>query len=261
MTGQSARSGPFASVRRALYLGLAALLLVALGWLAWIAGHIAWYRYEPPRETAFMAQRMGELRAQNPGALLRYRWVPYGRISVDLKRAMIASEDARFVDHRGFDWDGMQKALEKNQKKGRIVGGGSTITQQLAKNLFLSPAKSYWRKAEEAVVTVAPRSAAPEAADLRALPQRDRMGQRRVRCRSRGPALLRRLGGAAFCRTIGQAGGNDAQPATLRAPPAVRVPRRPGRNDHRADAVRRDTVTEPASLVRAESSGATGLAP
>ena len=154
MTGPSARGGPLAPVRRALYLALAALLLVALGWFVWIAGHIAWYRYQPPRETAFMAQRMDEVRAQNPGALLRYRWVPYGRISVNLKRAMIASEDAKFVDHRGFDWDGMQKALEKNQKKGRIVGGGSTITQQLAKNLFLSPAKSYWRKAEEAVVTV-----------------------------------------------------------------------------------------------------------
>jgi monofunctional biosynthetic peptidoglycan transglycosylase len=67
---------------------------------------------------------------------------------------MIAAEDAKFVDHSGFDWDGIQHALEKNQKKGHIVGGGSTITQQLAKNLFLSPAKSYWRKAQEAMVTV-----------------------------------------------------------------------------------------------------------
>jgi monofunctional biosynthetic peptidoglycan transglycosylase len=56
-----------------------------------------------------------------------------------LKRAIIASEDAKFVDHEGFDWDGMQKAMEKNQKKGRFVAGGSTITQQLAKNLFLTP--------------------------------------------------------------------------------------------------------------------------
>jgi monofunctional biosynthetic peptidoglycan transglycosylase len=154
MTGHSARRGLLASLSRALSLALAALLVVALAWVAWIAGHIAWYRYQPPGETAFMAQRMDEARAKNPGAAFKYHWVPYVRISVQLKRAMIAAEDAKFVDHRGFDWDGIQHALERNQKKGRIVGGGSTITQQLAKNLFLSPAKSYARKAQEAVVTV-----------------------------------------------------------------------------------------------------------
>ena len=67
---------------------------------------------------------------------------------------MIAAEDARFAEHGGFDWDGIRNAFEKNRKSGRVVSGGSTITQQLAKNLFLSPARSYWRKAEEAVVTV-----------------------------------------------------------------------------------------------------------
>jgi monofunctional biosynthetic peptidoglycan transglycosylase len=73
---------------------------------------------------------------------------------VQLKRAMIAAEDAKFAEHDGFDWDGIEKALEKNRKKGRVVAGGSTITQQLAKNLFLSPTKSYWRKGGEAVVAV-----------------------------------------------------------------------------------------------------------
>ena len=80
--------------------------------------------------------------------------MPYARISVNLKRALIAAEDANFVDHEGFDWDGIQKAMAKNQKKGRFVAGGSTISQQLAKNLFLTPAKSYFRKAEEAVITL-----------------------------------------------------------------------------------------------------------
>jgi monofunctional biosynthetic peptidoglycan transglycosylase len=101
-----------------------------------------------------MAYRMAELRDRNPKAELRYRFVPYDRIATSLKRAMIAAEDAHFVEHEGFDWDGIQLALEKNQKKGRIVAGGSTITQQLAKNLFLSPARSYVRKAEEAVITL-----------------------------------------------------------------------------------------------------------
>jgi len=80
--------------------------------------------------------------------------VPYRKISDNLKRAVVAAEDDSFVDHEGFDWDGIQKAIEKNQKKGKAVAGGSTISQQLAKNLFLSPARSYVRKAEEAVITI-----------------------------------------------------------------------------------------------------------
>ena len=131
-----------------------ALAAIALLWVGWLAAHIGWYRYNPPRETAFMTQRMDEARAKNPAARLRYTWVPYAKISPQLKRAMIAAEDAKFVEHAGFDWDGIQNALDKNRRKGRVVAGGSTITQQLAKNLFLSPAKSYLRKGEEAVVTV-----------------------------------------------------------------------------------------------------------
>ncbi len=133
---------------------IAALVAIGLLWVAWIAAHIAWYRYNPPRETAFMAQRMDEARTRNPAMRLRYTWVPYAKISPHLKRAMIAAEDAKFVEHSGFDWEGIQTALDKNERRGRVVAGGSTITQQLAKNLFLSPEKSYVRKSEEAVVTV-----------------------------------------------------------------------------------------------------------
>ena len=61
--------------------------------------------------------------------------------------------DAKFSEHDGFDWDGIQKAIEKNQKKGKVVAGGSTISQQLAKNLFLSGERSLWRKGQEAVIT------------------------------------------------------------------------------------------------------------
>jgi monofunctional biosynthetic peptidoglycan transglycosylase len=144
-------------VRRVLrWLGFLVLALVAAIalWHAYIATMIWWWRDHPPQETAFMAFRIDELRAKNPSLQLKYRFVPYDRISMSLKRAMIAAEDARFVDHEGFDWDGIQLALEKNQRKGRIVAGGSTITQQLAKNLFLSPARSWLRKGEEAVITV-----------------------------------------------------------------------------------------------------------
>jgi monofunctional biosynthetic peptidoglycan transglycosylase len=120
----------------------------------WFAAHIYWWRDHPVGETSFMAWRMDELHAKNPKAQLKYTWVPYERISGNLKRAMVAAEDAKFVDHEGFDWEGIELAMEKNQKKGRVVAGGSTITQQLAKNLFLSPSRSYWRKAQETVITV-----------------------------------------------------------------------------------------------------------
>ena len=136
-------------------VGLAVALVAAVFALnLWFAAHIYWWRDHPVGETSFMAWRMDELRAKDPKAQLKYNWVAYDRISGNLKRAMVAAEDAKFVDHEGFDWEGIQQALEKNQKRGRVVAGGSTITQQLAKNLFLSPSRSYWRKAEEAVITV-----------------------------------------------------------------------------------------------------------
>jgi monofunctional biosynthetic peptidoglycan transglycosylase len=128
----------------------AALVLVH----AWYAVQILWWRSHPVGETSFMDYRLTELRRSNPKAVLRYRWVPYEQISVHLKRAMIAAEDAKFVDHEGFDWDGIQKAIEKNERRGRIVAGGSTITQQLAKNLFLTPQRSWLRKGQEAIITL-----------------------------------------------------------------------------------------------------------
>jgi monofunctional biosynthetic peptidoglycan transglycosylase len=80
--------------------------------------------------------------------------VPYRKISTNLKRAIVAAEDAKFFDHDGFDWDGIRKAYEKNVREGELVAGGSTITQQLAKNLFLSAERAWWRKAQEAAITV-----------------------------------------------------------------------------------------------------------
>jgi monofunctional biosynthetic peptidoglycan transglycosylase len=143
-----------ATLTRALALaaGLCVLAVVVLH--VYFAALIAWWSSHPPRETAFMTARMEQLRAKDPHARLRYRFVPYERIATPLKRAMIAAEDAKFVDHEGFDWDGIALALEKNEKRGRIVAGGSTITQQLAKNLFLSGSRTWLRKGEEAVITL-----------------------------------------------------------------------------------------------------------
>jgi monofunctional glycosyltransferase len=129
---------------------LALLLLVQF----WFAGNVLWLKYVDPESTAFMRQRLSVLRMQNPRANLNYQWVPYQNISANLKKALVAAEDAKFVEHEGFDWEGIQAAMEKNEGRGKPVAGGSTITQQLAKNLFLSPDKSYLRKAQEAVITM-----------------------------------------------------------------------------------------------------------
>ncbi|MBA3902412.1 MAG: monofunctional biosynthetic peptidoglycan transglycosylase [Rhodocyclaceae bacterium] len=133
---------------------LAALILIILAWQGWYFGWVVYWKYANPSGTRFMSMRLDELRGKNPKAELKQQWVPYERISDSLKRAVIAAEDAKFLDHEGFDWEGIQKALEKNQKKGKVVAGGSTITQQLAKNLFLSSEKTPWRKAQEAVITL-----------------------------------------------------------------------------------------------------------
>ncbi len=120
----------------------------------WIFAHVLYWKSNTPESTSFMALRLSELQEKNHNATLRYEWVPYTKISIHLKRAVVASEDDKFMEHKGFDWEGMQDALEKNQRKGKSVAGGSTITQQLAKNLFLSPSRSYIRKLQEAVITV-----------------------------------------------------------------------------------------------------------
>ena len=147
-------AGALRRLGRVVGYTLATLAAAALLVHAWYAVQILWWRTQPVGETSFMAYRMAELARKNPGAKLAYQWVPYERISPHLKRAMIAAEDARFVDHEGFDWEGIQRAIEKNEKRGRIVAGGSTITQQLAKNLFLTPERSWLRKGQEAVITL-----------------------------------------------------------------------------------------------------------
>ncbi|GAB3627202.1 monofunctional biosynthetic peptidoglycan transglycosylase [Pandoraea terrae] len=114
---------------------------------------IGWWTRFNPESTAFMRAAQSRLRETDPNATLKHTWVAYGDISRNLKRGIIASEDANFANHDGFEIDAMLGAWEKNKKKGRIVAGGSTISQQLAKNLFLSSERSYIRKAEEVSIT------------------------------------------------------------------------------------------------------------
>jgi monofunctional biosynthetic peptidoglycan transglycosylase len=134
-----------------VFLLAAALLLI---YQAWLFGHVVWWVWFNPQNTAFMEARLEVLRKKDAKAELQHEWVPYDKVSVHLKQALIAAEDAKFLDHDGFDWEAIQEAAEKNLRRGKVVAGGSTISQQLAKNLFLSSDRSPWRKVQEAVITV-----------------------------------------------------------------------------------------------------------
>ncbi|MGY8525864.1 monofunctional biosynthetic peptidoglycan transglycosylase [Paracidovorax citrulli] len=138
-------------------------------WLAWLAGciaaglvamqlyfflQIAAWQFVDPSSTSFMRAERWRLCGFNVWSCgIEREWVPYASMSRNLKRAVIASEDADFVNHPGYDIDAMLQAWERNKKRGHIVRGGSTITQQLAKNLFLSPEQHYLRKGQELVIT------------------------------------------------------------------------------------------------------------
>jgi monofunctional biosynthetic peptidoglycan transglycosylase len=141
-------------IARILGLVLGAAVLAVVLVQAWFFAHVLWWDRYNPGTTSVMEARLEGLRAKNPRAELKYRWVDYDRISNHLKRAVISAEDAKFIDHEGFDWEGIQRALEKNQRRGKVVAGGSTISQQLAKNLLLTGERSYLRKGQEAIVTV-----------------------------------------------------------------------------------------------------------
>lgn len=133
------------------------LLLVIFAFIGlqlWFAGHVFAFRYTHPDQTSFMKARLQEKLNKKPDAEIWHEWVDYDSISIHVKRAVVAAEDSKFVEHYGFDVDGIKYAMEKNLDKGKLVAGGSTITQQLAKNLFLSGERSLLRKAQEAVITL-----------------------------------------------------------------------------------------------------------
>jgi monofunctional glycosyltransferase len=102
-----------------------------------------------PKTTAFMDLRVDEARGAGRKFAIRHQWVPYNRISPMLRRAVIVTEDAAFFDHDGIDLDEIKASLERNWEEGQFLRGGSTITQQLAKNLYLSPSRNPVRKLKE----------------------------------------------------------------------------------------------------------------
>jgi monofunctional biosynthetic peptidoglycan transglycosylase len=152
----------FAGARRwARRAALAVLCLLAALQL-WYFGWVLYWKWHNPVQTAFMQHDLERQDKPVPGApagsvhrahTQQRVWVDYTRISANLKRAVIASEDGRFVSHDGVDWEAMQKAYQDNLRRGHTARGGSTISQQLAKNLFLSSRRSYLRKIQELLIT------------------------------------------------------------------------------------------------------------
>jgi monofunctional biosynthetic peptidoglycan transglycosylase len=136
-------------VLRRLFLILLAALFLWLLW-EWITfPDVAKLAREAPKTTAFMELRRKQLRSAGKDDTLQWRWVSYGRISPSLRRAVLVAEDDSFYEHEGVDVKGMREAFERNWKRRKITHGGSTITQQLAKNLYLSPSRNPVRKLRE----------------------------------------------------------------------------------------------------------------
>ncbi|WP_449241780.1 monofunctional biosynthetic peptidoglycan transglycosylase [Desulfovibrio sp.] len=140
-----------------------------LGWifkaLAALAAYVllvaAWYALVPdvkglakanPGKTAFMLYREDQWAREGRKTALKWKWAPLSSMSPALVKAVLISEDDKFWGHEGFDFDAMREALRKDVEEGRLRAGGSTISQQLAKNLWLSPSKSPMRKIKEAVL-------------------------------------------------------------------------------------------------------------
>lgn len=141
---------------RAVGRGTAALLGVGFGLAAYAylsLPDVRALRTRNPSTTAFMALREREAQARGKPVVKDQRWVPYSRISANLKRAVIVTEDSAFWQHEGVDYEQLRESMEVNWERGEFARGASTITQQLAKNLFLSPSKNPMRKLRELLIT------------------------------------------------------------------------------------------------------------
>lgn len=139
-------------MKRVIYiilLSLAAVSLVCLFFFPNVSG----YKMKNPKRTSMMEFKMAQWKKSGENRNIFQVWVPLSKISPYLLKAVLIAEDDKFWTHEGFDYEAIQKAAEKNIKAGKFRAGGSTISQQLAKNLFLTPEKSIIRKVREAIIT------------------------------------------------------------------------------------------------------------
>jgi monofunctional biosynthetic peptidoglycan transglycosylase len=122
------------------------------------------------------------------------RWVPYSRISMNLRRAVLAAEDSAFFEHEGIDIAEIKKSIQTSIERGESLRGASTITQQLAKNLYLSPSRDPLRKVKELMITWRLETALSKARIFENLSERDRVGRSGVGRRGGGAHVLRHTG-------------------------------------------------------------------
>jgi monofunctional biosynthetic peptidoglycan transglycosylase len=141
---------------RTLRWAAVVLLLAAVAWLgyeAWTWPRVSALAVQSPRATAFIEQYRTSERAAGRDGRVAWTWVPYGAISPNVKRAVLVAEDINFFSHNGFEIAEARRALERAMEEGELPRGASTITQQLAKNLWLSPSRNPLRKLREGILT------------------------------------------------------------------------------------------------------------
>jgi monofunctional glycosyltransferase len=140
-------------VKAFLIIGLCILIGAILFFWLLAMPDVSSLRATNPTVTALIETRQAQAKAKGRTIGRHWTWVPLSRISPSLRQAVVASEDSSFFTHEGFDWEGIKEAAKYNLEAGEFKRGGSTITQQLAKNLYLSSERSLFRKAREALIT------------------------------------------------------------------------------------------------------------
>ncbi|MBI3288274.1 MAG: monofunctional biosynthetic peptidoglycan transglycosylase [Elusimicrobia bacterium] len=142
-------------VKRRVALILAGVVvappLLAAAWVLWLPD-VRPLKQRPPTTTAYIELRRAQAARARKRLEPRWTWVSYDAISEHLKKAVVTAEDDVFWRHDGVDWDALRAAWEKDRQAGRLAAGGSTITMQLARNLYLSPSKNPLRKAKEILI-------------------------------------------------------------------------------------------------------------
>ncbi len=151
----SKSTGPRRMVRRLFWGAVLVGLPVGILGLSWLITlpDVELLAHTNPTSTALMDSREAQAKEQGRPVGRHWVWMPLSRISPHLRHAVVAAEDASFFSHEGFDWEGIRDAALHNLEAGEMKRGGSTITQQLAKNLYLSSERSLLRKAREALIT------------------------------------------------------------------------------------------------------------
>ncbi|MDH4069576.1 MAG: monofunctional biosynthetic peptidoglycan transglycosylase [Ignavibacteria bacterium] len=136
------------------------VVLLLLSLPAWEILTIPWWNIinlpsENPTRTSLMRQRIEEAEESQTTLTIRHQWIPLHKLPRHTLDAVIVAEDGTFYSHGGFDWFEVKESINRNLEEGKAVRGASTITQQLAKNLYLSTSKTFLRKMKEALITVA----------------------------------------------------------------------------------------------------------